>query len=92
MKPENILFTDGNHIKLIDFGLAKICKSQLMSTKLGTPYFISPEVLSGAYDKRTDLWSIGVITYILLSGEPPFYGESTADVFKKIKSCDYDFH
>lgn len=62
-----------------------------MNTKLGTPYYVPPEVLDGKYDKRCDLWSIGVITFILLCGEPPFYGPSTADVFRKIKMCDYEF-
>lgn len=62
-----------------------------MNTKLGTPYYVPPEVLDGKYDKRCDLWSIGVITFILLCGEPPFFGNSTADVFRKIKMCDYEF-
>lgn len=62
-----------------------------MNTKLGTPYYVPPEVLDGKYDMRCDLWSIGVITYILLCGEPPFNGESTADVFRKIRTCDYEF-
>ena len=56
-----------------------------MNTKLGTPYYVSPEVLDGKYDKRCDLWSIGVITFVLLSGEPPFHGENAAAVFKKIR-------
>ena len=62
-----------------------------MNTKLGTPYYVSPEVLDGKYDKRCDLWSIGVITFVLLSGEPPFFGENTAAVFKKIKTTNYKF-
>lgn len=62
-----------------------------MMTKLGTPYYVSPEVLDGKYDKRCDLWSVGVITYILLSGIPPFEGESEAQLYQKIKTCDYDF-
>ena len=62
-----------------------------MNTKLGTPYYVSPEVLNGNYDKRCDLWSIGVITYVLLAGEPPFHGENAAQVFKKIQTTDYDF-
>ena len=63
-----------------------------MNTKLGTPYYVSPEVLDGKYDKRCDLWSIGVITFVLLSGDPPFHGENAAAVFKKIKSTDFDFN
>jgi calcium-dependent protein kinase len=62
-----------------------------MNSKLGTPYYVSPEVLEGSYDKRCDLWSIGVITYILLSGIPPFNGSNEAEVFRKIKCCDYSF-
>lgn len=94
LKPENILFVEqGNIIKLIDFGMSKICKDDkaLMNTKLGTPYYVSPEVLEGKYDKRTDMWSIGVIAFILLCGDPPFYGDTTAAVFNKIKTCDYEF-
>lgn len=63
----------------------------MMNTKLGTPYYVSPEVLEGKYDKRCDLWAMGVITFILLAGYPPFNGDTTAEVFKKIKTCDYDF-
>ena len=62
-----------------------------MNTKLGTPYYISPEVLLGKYDKGTDMWSIGVITYVLLTGEPPFFGRNAAELFRRIKTCDYDF-
>ena len=82
MKPENVLFTyDDSDIKLIDFGMSKLMpgeQTQLMNTKLGTPYYVSPEVLNGQYDKRCDLWSIGVITFVLLAGEPPFNGENAA--------------
>lgn len=94
LKPENILFVDKDKIiKLIDFGMSKICKDEkaLMNTKLGTPYYVSPEVLDGKYDKRTDNWSIGVIAFFLLCGEPPFNGDTTAAIFNKIKTCDYDF-
>jgi calcium-dependent protein kinase len=79
LKPENIIFVNQGRekriqIKLIDFGLSKHLTSDLakMDTKLGTPYYVSPEVLEGNYDKRCDLWSIGVMTYMLLSGNPPF--------------------
>ncbi len=97
LKPENIIFTtneDGTiHIKLIDFGLSKLLGIDNMSmmTKLGTPYYVSPDVLEGNYDKRCDLWAIGVIAYILLSGTPPFNGRNEIEVFNKIRCCDYDF-
>lgn len=62
-----------------------------MNTKLGTPYYISPEVLRGEYDIRCDMWSIGVICFVILCGEPPFTGENTAKLFKKISTTDYRF-
>lgn len=52
---------------------------------------MSPEVLEGKYDKRCDLWSLGVITYLLVVGYPPFNGENDAEVFFKIRCCDYSF-
>ena len=62
-----------------------------MKTKLGTPYYVSPEVLDGNYDKRCDLWSLGVMTYMLVCGYPPFNGRNDAEVFYKIRCCDYAF-
>ena len=60
-------------IKLIDFGLsAYFDESSLLHSKVGTPYYVAPEVLDGNYSKECDMWSIGVITYILLIGYPPF--------------------
>ena len=95
LKPENVLFKSSKHdIKLIDFGMSKLMPQEankFMNTKLGTPYYVAPEVLDGFYDKQCDLWAIGVITYVLLSGEPPFNGENAAAVFQKIKRTDYDF-
>lgn len=62
-----------------------------MKTKLGTPYYVSPEVLEGKYDKRCDLWSLGVMAYMLLVGYPPFNGRTDVEVFYKIRCCDYSF-
>ena len=63
--------------KIIDFGLSRFEDMQSpMTTFVGTPYYIAPEVFARKYDKACDLWSIGVITYILLAGYPPFNGES----------------
>lgn len=63
-----------------------------MRTKIGTPYYMAPEVLDGAYDETCDMWSLGVITYCLLCGYPPFNAETDQQLFRKIKSCDYEFH
>lgn len=81
------------NIKLIDFGLSKLLgiDNKVMMTKLGTPYYVSPEVLEGIYDKRCDLWAIGVIAYILLSGNPPFHGKNEIEVFNKIRCVDYAY-
>lgn len=94
LKPENLLFTDDTHesLKLIDFGLSKIMKeSQAMSTKAGTPFYISPDVLHGSYDKSCDLWSAGVILYILLSGYPPFYGPTDSITLQKVREGSFSF-
>lgn len=80
LKPENILCSSPTHVKLADFGLAKIVKSDGLKTFCGTPAYFAPEVLQrrgtvagqGRYGKPADMWSLGVILYILLTGKPPF--------------------
>ena len=62
-----------------------------MNQTRGTPFYFSPEVLEGKYDKRCDLWAIGVITFELLAGEPPFNGEDFDELSAKIKSADYNY-
>jgi len=64
----------------------------MMQTACGTPGYVAPEVLQAkGYDKEVDLWSIGVITYILLCGFPPFYNEKLQLLFEQIMRADYDF-
>eukprot|EP01114_Cavostelium_apophysatum_P023101 TRINITY_DN859_c0_g1_i1.p1 TRINITY_DN859_c0_g1~~TRINITY_DN859_c0_g1_i1.p1 ORF type:complete len:300 (+),score=72.46 TRINITY_DN859_c0_g1_i1:73-972(+) len=96
LKPENLLLKGGStdtEVMLSDFGLSKIVGVEsMMETACGTPYYVAPEVLSATgYDKEVDLWSCGVITYLLLCGFPPFYGESLPEVFEQIMKADYDF-
>ena len=76
LKPQNILIEQGENmnIKLIDFGMSKICadKNAKLKTLMGTPFYVAPEVLRGEYGFESDLWSVGVIAFHLLTGEPPF--------------------
>ena len=96
LKPENILFENSDNdaeIKLIDFGLSRKFDStkEKMHTILGTPYYVAPEVLKGDYDEKCDIWSVGALTYIMLSGDPPFNGNSNNEIFNKIMHSDIVF-
>jgi len=62
-----------------------------MTTISGTPYYIAPEVLSGSFDEKCDIWSAGVILYMLLSGYPPFNGETDIEIMKAVKKGNYEF-
>jgi len=88
LKLENFLYErkDSDHLKLIDFGFAKFWdRSTKMSQACGSVHYVAPEVLAHSYTERADLWSLGVIVYMLLTGSPPFHG-SDAEVLKKVKS------
>mmetsp|Transcript_25377 Transcript_25377/g.22512 ORF Transcript_25377/g.22512 Transcript_25377/m.22512 type:complete len:313 (+) Transcript_25377:193-1131(+) len=96
LKPENFLFKNNKEnaeIKIIDFGLSKkFSKLETdMTTIVGTPFYVAPEVLSGQYDTQCDLWSCGVILYVLLCGYPPFDGDSNKDIFRAIIKSKLDF-
>jgi calcium/calmodulin-dependent protein kinase I len=97
LKPENLLLvsrTDDKNIKLADFGFAKkVSSSKCLLTQCGTPGYVAPEILHGVpYGTKADLWSLGVITYILLGGYPPFIEQNQRELFKKIKRGQYEFH
>jgi len=62
-----------------------------MEEKIGSPYYIAPEVLNKSYTSKCDLWSIGVITYLLLSGEPPFNGGDDKEVLSKVREAKFNF-
>ncbi|XP_056413920.1 LOW QUALITY PROTEIN: calcium/calmodulin-dependent protein kinase type 1G [Hyla sarda] len=95
LKPENLLYLtpdENAKIMITDFGLSKMEESGIMSTACGTPGYVAPEVLAQKpYSKAVDCWSIGVITYILLCGYPPFYEETESKLFEKIKDGSYEF-
>lgn len=78
---------EDSECKLIDFGLSKrYQKGEMdkMSTVVGTPYYVAPEVLQGKYHKECDVWSLGVILYVFLCGYPPFEGDNNTQIFKNI--------
>ncbi|KAK1741100.1 serine/threonine-protein kinase [Skeletonema marinoi] len=97
LKPENILFTskeEGSPVKIIDFGLARHFNKKQdvsMRTVVGTPYYIDPNVLKKDYDDSCDLWSVGIIAYILLCGYPPFNGSDNAAVYASVRRGTYSF-
>merc|ERR1712151_777968 len=77
----------------IDFGLScKYSEGQVLTTKAGTPYYVAPQVLAGKYDQLSDLWSVGVIMYVMLCGYPPFFGETDAEVLSKVRLGNFSFN
>ncbi|KAH7296109.1 hypothetical protein KP509_26G009200 [Ceratopteris richardii] len=91
IKPDNILFPRRNSgygdLKLADFGAAADFTHRRVFTAVeGTPWYLAPEVLTGTgYDEKVDVWSLGILLHILLSGYVPFDGETTPDIFQAIK-------
>lgn len=95
VKLENILFLNDekNDIKLIDFGLSRHFKpDEIMNESVGTPYYIAPEVLNHSYNCKCDVWSVGVITYMLLSGKPVFFGLTNREIYRNILKGKYEFN
>ncbi|XP_076294794.1 calcium/calmodulin-dependent protein kinase I isoform X3 [Lasioglossum baleicum] len=95
LKPENLLYyspDEDSKIMISDFGLSKMEDSGIMETACGTPGYVAPEVLAQKpYGKAVDVWSIGVISYILLCGYPPFYDENDAVLFAQIIKGEFEF-
>lgn len=97
LKPENLLCsntssTQSSNIKIADFGLSKDVETGNLQTSCGTPSYVAPEVLMGGqYDNEVDIWSIGVITYVLLCGFTPFYGDNQRQLFERILHAQFDF-
>jgi calcium-dependent protein kinase len=95
LKPENLLFVspdENSKIKIIDFGTSrKFDPKKRMTKRLGTPYYIAPEVLLENYNEKCDVWSCGVILFILLCGYPPFSGRTEDDILQRVKSGKFSF-
>ncbi|XP_039208397.1 myosin light chain kinase 3 isoform X5 [Crotalus tigris] len=95
LKPENILCVNhsGNQIKIIDFGLARRYKPrEKLKVNFGTPEFLAPEVVNYDFVSfPTDMWSVGIIAYMLVSGLSPFLGETDAETMNYIINCNWDF-
>jgi serine/threonine protein kinase len=97
LKPENLLLRskeDDSAVKIADFGFAKrVERPNSLKTQCGTPGYVAPEILEGIpYDECADMWSVGVILYILLGGYPPFIENNQRELFRKIRKGDYEFH
>ena len=97
LKPENILFSsmsENFQIKLIDFGLSKVWKenNKIMKGSIGTLYYMAPEVIYGRYNEKCDVWSCGVILYMLLCGLPPFFSLNEKELKRKILNFEYNFN
>ncbi|CAH9068347.1 unnamed protein product [Cuscuta europaea] len=95
LKPENFLFVnekEDSPLKTIDFGLSTFFKpGDVFNDVVGSPYYVAPEVLLKSYGQEADIWSAGVIIYILLSGVPPFWGETEQEIFEEVLHADIDF-
>ena len=101
IKPENILVQkitkkdnknslDEIHIKLIDFGASNFFKeNEILTLKVGSPYYIAPEVLNKSYNEKCDIWSAGVVLYVMLTGNFPFVGKTSQKLFENIKTGKY---
>ena len=103
LKPENLLLDKNGDLKISDFGLSALyvgdadaegnARSELLHTTCGTPNYVAPEVLENhGYDgKKADVWSVGVIVFVLLAGYLPFEENTMVQLFLKIKAADFEY-
>mmetsp|Transcript_120923 Transcript_120923/g.353283 ORF Transcript_120923/g.353283 Transcript_120923/m.353283 type:complete len:360 (+) Transcript_120923:57-1136(+) len=98
LKPDNILLLtaqpiEDNIIKVIDFGLSCLSEpDDVHSEVVGTPHYIAPQVHDMRYDRRCDLWSCGVVMYVILAGRTPFSGRHPAEIQRKVCEGKFGFH
>lgn len=97
LKPENLLLDDNGNLKVSDFGLSALAESKhqdgLLHTTCGTPAYVSPEIINRkGYDgAKADIWSCGVVLYVLLAGYLPFHDSNLMDMYRKIGKGDFKF-
>jgi serine/threonine protein kinase len=93
IKPENIIIGKEGELKVIDFGLAQRFSDKQeknIGKMIGTPYYLAPEAIEGTTSIEGDLWSLGVLIFVLLTGTYPFNGETPSDILNSIDTCSYD--
>ncbi|XP_061114530.1 calcium/calmodulin-dependent protein kinase type 1B isoform X2 [Conger conger] len=95
LKPENLLYEsplEDSKIVISDFGLSKMEEQGVLTTACGTPAYVAPELLQQmTYGREVDLWALGVISYILLCGYPPFYHDNDTQLYRQIIKAEYEF-
>jgi calcium/calmodulin-dependent protein kinase I len=96
MKPKNLLLAseeDDSYIKLADFGFAaRVHRPKSLTKQCGTPFFVAPEILTRRpYDQQSDMWSVGCIVFLLISGSLPFVGRSQKELFRRIVAGKFEF-
>lgn len=92
LKPENICIDNNKLIKIIDFGTSrKFSSNRFLKQIKGTPFYMSPEIVNGkCYDQKADMWSVGLILYIMLTGKSPFKGRKPEDIKKQTQMGYYN--
>ena len=93
LKPENVLISASSHVKLVDFGFAReLAVGERVNDFCGSPFYIAPEMLtSAAYDSSIDWWALGILTFEMLTGQPPFIGTSPREVYRSILVGELDW-